>query len=229
MSRSNEAAKVGNRGGQVADHAGHDSLDGAHVAVHQAHGWESPGQGVSIELGDGGQMVGVLEDGVDLDGRGGGVREVVQPRDLVPGQLVPDGAVGRIDIDAVEVGRDHPRRRTRYQVPSVGVGLGRHRAEPPVGQGESLGQRVVEGQIVLGVIAHGAGSGLGEAAHLPIGDLNMGIIPGLAARIGCPDLTGLVVHVHPLVVDGVPVDRLLLLVEAEAIGLGRPDTGSMPR
>src|SRR6202034_2801066 len=106
-----------------------------------------------------------------------------------------------------DVRGDDARCRARHEEAAVRVRLGGGRAEPAVGQREGVGQRVVEGQIVLGVVAHRAGTGAGEAVHGATVDLEVRVVPGLTARVLRADGTGLVVGVHALGADGVPVDR----------------------
>ena len=71
-------------------------------------------------------------------------------------EAVEDGAVGGVDRgDARGVGADVAEGGAGDQEPAVGVGLGHHRAEVPVADGELPGHGVVEGQVVAVPVAHG--------------------------------------------------------------------------
>ena len=109
----------------------------------------------------------------------------------MPGQHLHDGArlrpVKQVDRQVIHqaVGR------TRQQEPAVRERRPEAGAEPAVGEREGPGQPVVEGQVLLGPVAHGrglVGPGRGllrrghEAVHLPVGPLGVAGAPALAGH-----------------------------------------------
>src|SRR5207302_4143609 len=105
--------------------------------------------------------------------------------------------VGGIRRDVIG---DVAERRARQRVEAVRERLGQDRVEVRVARGEGVVEAVVEGQVGLVVVPHGAAArgvggvliGLGEAVHGPVVVLGVAAVPAVV-EVGRLAVAGLVV------------------------------------
>lgn len=196
------------------------------VGVDDREAGQAAGRRRREELLDGHDfaLVGGVVGEPHLDGGQAAGVEVIAPADAVVVQAIEDGAVGRGGQGLGHHVVDHAGRRGRREVAAVGKGLAEQRREPAVGQRERRGQRVVEGQLRAGPVAHRhRAAGRGDEAH--VGAAVVLPVAGLPALGGTAVLLAVARHGEgqlPLsVARRVPVGGPAVGAQREAVAPGQ--------